>query len=233
MYEVQAHAGTQFIQVSNAFATPYQYQGLGWNGGFLFGIQNKWNKQLKIAMAFASASSDDGGRLFETNHFDFRGIHISSNVSRPVINTGKLTLAIGFMLAIETLWMDFEVENVVRPVQLNHEQRFTFIELGASIANTYQLFPTLELKIGLEVLPVGLVSFPSPTNPDLNLDNDLRVVGMPDNHSFSIMGGLEYTLTKRWSASYSSRYQSRRSFNSYELTFTNWLNSIGVIHRWQ
>ena len=225
---IQASTGMQLTQVRNTFATPYYYKGLGWYGGLLFGIENKWNKRFKMEVGLGRASSDEAADLFATNQLDFRKMYFSFNISRLLVNTGKMTVEMGPGLTLQAQWMDFDVENVLRPVQLNEKQHFTFIGVSVFLSSAYQLLPSLQLGINLVAVPAGFINYPSPTNPDLVLKNESNILGMDDNYYFMVAGTLEYDFAEKWSLIYSSEYEKRQFFDSYELSSTGWLNKIGI-----
>lgn len=228
---IQANTGTESTQIHNTFATPYHYNGLGWYGGLLFGIENEWNKRFKIEVGSGQASSDVAADLFDTNQLDFRKLYLSFDISRPVVNISKMTVEMGLELTIQAQWMDFDVENLLRPVQLNEKQNFTFVGVGVFLTSAYQLLPSLQLGISLVTIPAGFVNYPSPTNPDLALNNESKILGMDDNYYFSVAGNLEYEFAVKWSLVCSSEYEKRRFFDSYELSSTGWLNKIGMRYR--
>ena len=230
------------MQIRNAFATPYHYTGLGGYGGLLFGIENKWNKCFGIGVGLGQASSDEAEDLFAANQLDSRKLYLSFTLSRPVVNTGKITVEMGTALTLHAQWMDFEVENVLRPVQwmdfevenvlrpvqLNEKQDFAFIGVGVFLASACQLLPSLRLGISLVAVPVGFINYPSPTNPDLALKNRSKILGMDDNYYFTVAGDLAYDFAGKWSLVYSSGCEKRQFFDSYELSSTGWLNTIGI-----
>lgn len=220
--------GMESMQIRNTFATPYHYTGLGGYGGLLFGIENKWNKRFGIGVGLGQASSDEAEDLFAANQLDFRKLYLSFTLSRPVVNTGRITVEVGPALTLHAQWMDFEVENVLRPVQLNEKQDFAFIGVGVFFASAYQLLPSLQLGISLVAIPVGFINYPSPTNPDLALKNRSKILGMDDNYYFTVAGNLVYDFAGEWSLVYSSGYEKRQFFDAYELSSTGWLNTIGI-----